>query len=1032
MVNFGNRKKQIYKLNEFKNSKFYEDVVNLYFKGDIKTITTAKNYLKKLKITKKGFIEESTSKQILENLLNVYQNKPLYDEIFYLYSEEIITLNEAVSYLKKIKLTKKNKIDKRSSKKILKIIEDNIITDEEEKVFIGSNEIKIDGDKIEEGYNVITHKMEFQKIKKEFKKSLYIQEVKFYTNEGEELNKIIEFTDDDVSGKAFQLDFKNKKFITETPLDKSFIESTNLKMTASLNGFYIWLPMALINFVNKDYYTIITTSAYEKEKIDDVELDQDFQDDDEGVCVYNNFVRYFFSKEKNKNAKAIYNKLKKSENIKKYRKSYKKHELKEICDFCDCSLYIRDLVNGKEKDIIITNEYARFKIEMVNTKYNHLDLLMSDEDITEVNEEEYNKIKKNSSFYVEKYGQLQNLEGVYKIKLTKFQELKNEWKKEYDIQEKYIYDDTFEYKLIDTYDYKLHSFFNPFEIDNNLYNEVDLKKAYYNYSNIELNKNYVGMPNGIFINAKCDNNFNINMYENLCNAGFIGFFQVKIKKITSKKEHLNKLNFVEGGKYTLTNPLINLLKNHVEFKFYSCSYSTKSDMPFNTKLKCGFSFLDKDDGVKSYCKMFGLLLSDAMPVKIKVKPLELDKKYYNIINDENYNVYNVDGVLNITYENEKYKSYKHLGYYIHSYTRTLIIEQILKMDINKIFGVKLDSIVYKKDCKFEYDENIFSIKKGKIESLFKGFKNNENMKASNDLEFGTSNYKDDIDDDDENIEWSSYYNNYFDESEFLTAPLPFLNNNSKYHYIENRIIFLGGKGGSGKTYSLLKNGLNRSNTCYTSSCWNLIQGMKEKYNGILGYSLPNLTGNCNGKAVEKIYNPNIKYIVVDEMTLINNNDIKDIITTYPNAFIFLVGDIEKSGFFYQCSLPSVKVFNPSKNNVQYIEYTKSYRFNNELNKKLDGLRTFMKKVKDSPFKMFSLKKWVQKAFSKCYIKKDDVIYNKKDVGISARDDYKKDNELTKFFINKGAEPRYFIKTTNRKTNQLRGAEIENKPEHKNS
>ena len=44
-----------------------------------------------------------------------------------------------------------------------------------------------------------------------------------------------------------------------------------------------------------------------------------------------------------------------------------------------------------------------------------------------ITEEEYNKIKKKSSFYVEKYGQLQNLEGVYKIKLTKFQELKNKY-----------------------------------------------------------------------------------------------------------------------------------------------------------------------------------------------------------------------------------------------------------------------------------------------------------------------------------------------------------------------------------------------------------------------------------------------------------------------------------------------------------------------------------------------------------------------------------------------------------------------------
>ncbi len=166
MVNIVNRKKQIYKLDQFKNSKFYEDVKQLYLNGNIKTITTAKNYLKKLKINK-GFIDESTSTKILENLLNAYQNKPLYDEILFLYDEYFITLNEAVSYLKKIKLTKKGKIDKRSSKKILQIIEDVIPEDEEEIIIeeegvIGSNQIKIDYENIDEGYDFKTHRMELK------------------------------------------------------------------------------------------------------------------------------------------------------------------------------------------------------------------------------------------------------------------------------------------------------------------------------------------------------------------------------------------------------------------------------------------------------------------------------------------------------------------------------------------------------------------------------------------------------------------------------------------------------------------------------------------------------------------------------------------------------------------------------------------------------------------------------------------------------------------------------------------------------
>ena len=105
MVSVKNREKQIYKLDAFKNSKFYQEVTQLYLNGQIKTITTAINYLKKLKINKDGFIDESTNIKILQNLLNAYQNKPLYDEILFLYDDYFITLNEAVSFLKKIKLT---------------------------------------------------------------------------------------------------------------------------------------------------------------------------------------------------------------------------------------------------------------------------------------------------------------------------------------------------------------------------------------------------------------------------------------------------------------------------------------------------------------------------------------------------------------------------------------------------------------------------------------------------------------------------------------------------------------------------------------------------------------------------------------------------------------------------------------------------------------------------------------------------------------------------------------------------------------
>ena len=85
--------------------------------------------------------------------------------------------------------------------------------------------------------------------------------------------------------------------------------------------------------------------------------------------------------------------------------------------------------------------------------------------------------------------------------------------------------------------------------------------------------------------------------------------------------------------------------------------------------------------------------------------------------------------------------------------------------------------------------------------------------------------------------------------------------------IINRVILIGGAGGSGKTSSLI-NGLYNKNLCYTTSCWNLIQGQKNKHPNIIGYSLPQLTGGSGMCKCEQIENPNIKYIIIDELTQI--------------------------------------------------------------------------------------------------------------------------------------------------------------------
>jgi hypothetical protein len=66
-----------------------------------------------------------------------------------------------------------------------------------------------------------------------------------------------------------------------------------------------------------------------------------------------------------------------------------------------------------------------------------------------------------------------------------------------------------------------------------------------------------------------------------------------------------------------------------------------------------------------------------------------------------------------------------------------------------------------------------------------------------------------------------------------------------------------------------------------------------------------------------------------------------------------------------------------------------------------------------------------KLFKDRYFKTDKIIFGDNDIGICHRDDTKKNNELTKHFIENGAKPQYFIKTTNIYKNELRGRKIEN-------
>jgi len=959
-----------------------------------------------------------------------------------LYSKIITapTVNKINKIMSKLDEDLKVVGDEKMSKKLVLKVKKEIAKPKVINKVVKKLSYVIDQEAINNGYNYKFHRIQIQLLQKKAPKgSLIVHTVEYSPK----------LTDFGFAGALMGMKTANQyKDVVETfkkiKFNKKAIEGIEMTTTTD-DGTYEWIPALIAGLGG---YTIITTKAIQKVIVSKKKHTL-FKDNQSENCLYSAVLSYFESKmDDNRNAKAVYNKLIKEEE--KYSKPYEMHEIKELASFCNASINIKDLINGDNQTFSGGNN--RFSIELMNTKYNHVDLLAHNYNEVEIVDDlkAMNGIKKNSKFYIEKFGQLITLDKTYKLKEDPFKIVFNDWKQKNKFENKFINKSSDEYKLLMNYDYKLHTFFNKFDINDELYKEIDLKKAYFNYSDINYNKFYVGVPSGSFINYSTGLDFD---YSKLSKK-IVGFFQVKI--VSSNLD--DRLGFINGSVHVLFSSVINLLISvGVKFEFLNVSLSVSCHMPFDDrflqKTKILVDGVEYDD-VKYYCKAYGLFLRDCDDIDITIKPLECDKDFFGTITNDNFNMYhnkdlNDDDIVEINFINKDPKSYCHIAYAIHSYITTIILDQLMQLDLDYVFGVKLDSIVIKKDYEFKFN-NIFEDKKANIYSML----NNSYNKDSNEINNNDYGFVDDnlfeelpfhefVDNvfhhsKGPNFISSLELNNWsYDSSYYRSYILPIVNEEINFNkcflysgdYIYNNIVFIGGKGGSGKTTSLI-NGLTNKNICYTTTCWNLISGMKSKYPSIIGYSLPNLTGKCGETKTEKYNNSNVKYIIIDELTLISKNIIDNIISEYPNIFIFLVGDIQKDGFYFQCSINN-NIINPSSYDLQYVEYKKSFRFEPELDYYLDQLREAMLLYKDEPNKNKKLSDFVKNLFSYNYKDLKDITFNDRDIGISDLNDLKNENILSNYFIERGAKPQYYIKNTIFNKMQWKGQKLDSIPDHKN-
>jgi hypothetical protein len=966
-----------------------------------KNLIGKKENINYVKLSQQFRITPKSAKNVLYKTNSTAYKKYVRNH-FYTMIERIKKRDEMAKQINELN----KKIDEQNKKilKAEKVIKDFTIN--KDSIKLTSHKITI-SERENPEFDFRTHKIQLDRIKKNFKNNVvYSQTVKYYIN-GVLLKGLHNIgTEEDPINVDFSQNTTTMRTITPEIITLIILKNTDGESGGP------WKP-SLLKYV-KGGYTEITTYAYKQIPylLHFQNKEQIYQDNNKKTCLLDGCISYFEQlSEKNRNAKAILNKL--EDDYDDYSEGIRENDLNDFCSKYGFSIHINNLVDGTKK-IFNTSSFKRFSVEFANTRYNHVDLLSHNyDDAVEVTKEEYKEIKNNVPYYVEKYGRLVTLEKTYKIKDSDYSNMVKKFKNDINYETLFIRKDSDSYNLISSYNFNVHTFFNSnLPVDNKLYYELDAKKAYYNYSDKSYNKYYKGIPSGSLITYKCNGNFNIDTFNEI---KLIGFFQVEIIDIIDKEKHMVTLGFEKSTTHTLTTSNIELLQKYLKFKFINVSYAPPVDFKFTPDF---LQLFDTDSGnlkvvkdkksIKGYCKFFGCMLAENEPI-IKIKPLKDDINYYNLINKENYDMYKDEkGIITIYDKKSIQKRYTHINYTIHGYLMTLIIEKILDLDIDDVFGVKLDSIVIKKDKIYNYDKKIFDIKEAKIESMFNDQSFDINV---NDFNFGSAYYSP--------LKIPIFLGEDFNFKKIFTPD---------EEIIKNRVILCNGAGGTGKTHSILTFFDNRD-VCYTSLSWKLINGKKEEFKNIIGLSLQKLTGKTDKEKCEKVKNNNIKIILIDEGPLCGMNYINEIIKLFPQCFIFVLADVDKDDFNYQCTLTD---FKPSTiQNKQYITYKKTYRFDEELDIKLKDLRDTMRKYHNTMYSNKKLLDYVKTNFSMCFKNKEDIIYNYEDVGISEYDDYKYSNTLTNYFISKGAKEKYFIKMTNINNGQIRGLQLENKPDHKN-
>ena len=654
--------------------------------------------------------------------------------------------------------------------------------------------------------------------------------------------------------KNYLQNYKGKTVRVSTFMDG--IELQTLELNVPVNQFSKWFDSIYQKFMY-DSNTSIIAEHYKSireevprpdvkiifsvgSRVSVAKLNQKFAD---GIkhCMLTPILEWAIEKEKVAKAvryKPFINKLNKYTEI--YKDGIPESDVQLIANDLQINISV-NIPFAKELSIVNarSEKKALTSFNFLNTRLNHVENVVN-LNTTECTRDELKSlvlkykddIEKGNVYYQRdknnRYTALYTLDGTYKL-VNEYQVVRNEFEKKFGLNSISLKHDTDVSLFIrEGCHHNGTVDFTRKKFDN--LKHIDMTKAYTQFKKSKYYNGFVGKITDFRLTNTIEG---------------IGFYRITNLKLDNAV--LNKLNCYKSGHVYTSIELEALKKWGAEFDIVEGAWGINIDFDFNDEMINGVDYIGPKP-LKYFAKYVGECYSINPYTTYYMKGT---KEYFENLNyyfqQENINnyitIFDNEGQINCSKENAYHKS--QITGFITAYQRLNVIEQLFNMDINCIRQVCVDGIYYK-DHKFIMNDV---------------FRHKDEIKV--DSVIGTYSYCSGIDDDDD-IDLGCMTDNCY-----------------RKHYA--RELFLGA-GGNGKThYNLTDNGL--INKLYVAPTYKLASAKASEY-GIDTTVLARLINPAYAGEYDKY-----ACLIIDEASMMNNEQKELIFKLYPNSKIILCGDI---------------------------------------------------------------------------------------------------------------------------------------------